>query len=92
MLTIGYYFGDENTKIEMDEIEKLPGVTVAGAPINLKIPCFTKSEIRELNKRLPGSSAEEIKEILSYLELEDIRKYIGLYKYYPNYIDVAHYT
>ncbi len=92
MLTIGYYFGDEDTTIEMDEIADLPGVTVSGTPINLKIPCFTKSEIRELNKLLPGSSAEEIKETLSYLELEDIRKYIGLYKYYPNYIDAAHYT
>ena len=92
MLTIGYYFGDDNSAIEFDSIKELPGVTVSSTPVNLKIPCFTKSEIRELNKYLPGSSAEEIKEKLPYLELADILKYIGLYKYYPNYIDATYYT
>ena len=92
MITIGYYFGDEDFTIEWDRTKELPGVTFTGTPVVLKIPCFTKSEIRELNKRLPGSSAEEIKAELPYLELEDIRKYIGLYKYYPNYIDVTYYT
>ena len=54
--------------------------------------CSFISAFRDLNKRLPGSSAEEIKEELPYLKLEDIRKYIGLYKYYPNYIDVGYYA
>ena len=61
---------------------------------NKKIKDGTKAleDYNKASKATVGNYAEEIKEILSYLELEDIRKYIGLYKYYPNYIDVAHYT
>lgn len=91
MYTIGYYF-HSNEKIETKEIEKLPGFTLSNSPICLKVPCFTRAEIREINKFLPGTKPEKIHEELPYLELADIQNYTGLYKYYPNYIDSPFYT
>jgi len=92
MLTLGYYFHDSDIKPAIEAIEHLPGVTLGDVPINLKIPCFTKAEIREINKMLPGSSLDDICSAIPYLKRSDIEKYINLYKFYPNYVDAMFYT
>ena len=54
--------------------------------------CFI-GKIRELNKLLPGSSVEEVKEKLPYLADSDaIENYMKLYKFYPNFVDSPYYT
>lgn len=92
MLTLGYYFHDRDFAIEVESIKHLPGVTLGDVPINLKIPCFTKAEIREINRMLPGSSLDDICEAIPYIKRSDIEKYISLYKFYPNYVDAMFYT
>lgn len=93
MCTVGFYFHSSDDSIDFSAIETLPGVTQDETPINLKVPRLTKAEIRELNKLLPGSSVEEVKEKLPYLADSDaIENYMKLYKFYPNFVDSPYYT
>lgn len=92
MLTLGYYFHNESEELDITNIEALPGVTKEIVPVNLKIPCLTKSEIHEINKLLPGTTLEDICNRFPFFEKGDIEKYIKLYKFYPNYIDSPYYT
>ncbi len=92
MLTLGYYFYNKSLDLDLGAVGSLPGVTGEGVPINLKIPCFTKSEIREINKLLPGTPLEDICARFPFFSKGDIEKYINLYKFYPNYIDSPFYT
>jgi len=94
MITIGYYFHDENDTQFEETLENtsLPGVTNREEPFNLIVPCFTRAEIRDINRYLPGTTADEIYEKLTYLKKKDIESYVALYKYYPNYLDTPYYT
>lgn len=94
MITIGYYFTnvtDTDTITRVEDLS-LPGVTIKDEPFDLKVPCFTRAEIRELNRFLPGTDIDEICDKLKYLKKKDIQAYISLYKYYPNYFDTPYYT
>lgn len=91
MLTIGYYIVrtdnfDESILVDM------PWCPQEEKPFSIDVPCFTKAEIREINRFLPGSTAAEIHAQLPYLEEKDIKKYIGMYKYYPNFLDSQYYV
>lgn len=91
MLTIGYYV-DKTGCFNESVLIDMPWFPKEGKPFSIDVPCFTKAEIREINRLLPGTSAEEIHTKLSYLELKDIEKYILMYKYYPNFLDSQYYV
>lgn len=91
MLTIGYYICQSDNYDETI-VESVPWRPQDGNPFTIDVPCFTKAEIREINRLLPGASAEEIHTQLSYLAEKDIKKYIGMYKYYPNFLDSQYYV
>ena len=91
MLTIGYYV-DKTDRFDESVLIDMPWVPKEEKPFSIDVPCFTKAEIREINRLLPGTSAEEIHKKLSYLELKDIEKYILMYKYYPNFLDSQYYV
>lgn len=91
MLTIGYYIDQTGVLDESDLID-MPWVPKEDKPFSIDVPCFTKAEIREINRLLPGSTAEEIHTQLSYLAKKDIEKYMVMYKYYPNFLDSQYYV
>ena len=92
MCTLGYYFHCKEKVVDFEPIKTLPGVTSGKEPVDLRVPRLTKAEIRELNRLLPGSTLEEIKKELPYLEDHDIESYKKLYRFYPNYVDSPFYT
>ena len=92
MCTLGYYFHRKEKVVDFEPIKTLPGVTSGKEPVDLRVPRLTKAEIRELNRLLPGSTLEEIKKELPYLEDHDIESYKKLYRFYPNYVDSPFYT
>ena len=92
MYTLGYYFFNDYNAFDNEAISAFPGVTTDNKPQKLLVPCFTHYEIHEMNKLLPGSTPEEIKEKIPYLDLEDIKKYTKLYQFYPHFIDSPYYT
>lgn len=94
MITIGYYFADEESwnRLCESKVSEFPWFTTSGEPKTLDVPCFTKAEIREINRLLPGTSSTEIHELLPYLNLSDIKKYAQIYKYYPNFLDSQYYV
>lgn len=91
MLTIGYYIC-RSDGFDESIVENIPWRPQEEKPYSIDVPCFTKAEIREINRLLPGATAEEIHTQLPYLEEKDIRKYIGMYKYYPNFLDSQYYV
>lgn len=91
MMTIGYYICRSDS-FDKSVVETIPWRPQEDMPYSIDVPCFTKAEIREINRLLPGATAEEIHAQLPYLEEKDIRKYIGMYKYYPNFLDSQYYV
>ena len=92
MVTIGFYIHNAESTLNINDLPTLPGVTLGDEPIDLKIPCFTRSEIGLLNRMLPGSSSKEITQKYSYFKESDVESYIALYKFYPNFSDTPFYT
>lgn len=93
MLTVGYYYANEKDwDLVKDHLQEIPWTTTAGVPRSLTIPNLTRSEIRELNKCLPGDAAESIHSRVPFLSISDIEKYSEVYKYYPNFSDSPFYT
>ena len=63
MLTIGYYYTDDaGWEAVLPTLANIPWVTTERGPRNLVIPRLTKGEIRELNRMIPGTTADEIHE------------------------------
>lgn len=94
MITIGYYFADEGSwnKLCKSKVSEFPWFTTNDESKTIDVPCFTKAEIREINRLLPGTSSQEIHDSLPYLNLADIEKYAKIYKYYPNFLDSPYYA
>ena len=93
MLTIGYYYTDSSSLESIQPtLSNIPWVNTDKSPQKLSIPCLTRSEIRELNRMLPGTPISNIHERMPYLSEADIEKYISVYKYYPNYLDSPYYV
>lgn len=94
MITIGYYLADEESwsKLCQSKVSEFPWFTTNNTPQTVDVPCFTKAEIREINRLLPGTSPSEIHDSLPYLKLSDIEKYAKIYKYYPNFLDSQYYV
>lgn len=93
MLTVGYYYAsEEDWALVKDHLQEIPWVATAETPCNLTIPNLTRSEIRELNRCLPGDDSKSIQQSLPFLTISDIEKYSEVYKYYPNFSDSPFYT
>lgn len=93
MLTIGYYYTDSSGLESIQPtLSNIPWVNTGKSPQKLSIPCLTRSEIRELNRMLPGTPISNIHDRMPYLSEADIEKYISVYKYYPNYLDSPYYV
>lgn len=91
MLTIGYYICRSDI-FDESVVGTIPWRPQEDNPYSIDVPCFTKAEIREINRLLPGATAKEIHDKLPYLSEKDISKYIGMYKYYPNFLDSQYYV
>ena len=91
MLTVGYYI-DQTGVLDESVLMDMPWVPKEERPFLIDVPCFTKAEIREINRWLPGSTAEEIHAQIPYLTQKDIEKYMVIYKYYPNFLDSQYYV
>ena len=94
MLTIGYFLAtdDEIHNIECSKASQLPWFNTTSTPSVITLPCLTKAEIREINRLIPGKDAEQVHEQIQYLSVRDIRNYMNLYKYYPNFLEAPFYT
>lgn len=94
MITIGYYFADEESwkKLCKSKVSEFPWFTTDEVAKTIDVPCFTKAEIREINRLLPGTPSTKIHDLLPYLSLSDIEKYAKIYKYYPNFLDSQYYV
>lgn len=94
MLTIGYFLAtdDELKKIKCSKAAQLPWFNISSTPSIITLPCLTKAEIREINRLIPGKDAEQVHAKIPYLSVKDIRNYMKLYKYYPNFLEIPFYT
>lgn len=91
MVTIGYYVCKSDV-FDDAIVQCIPWRPQGDEPFSIDVPCFTKAEIREINRLLPGATASEIHTKLPYLEEKDIKNYIVMYKYYPNFLDSQYYV
>ncbi len=56
------------------------------------VPAITHKELNAINQMLPQKSASEIAEEFPYIERKNIEKYIEIWRYYPNYLEVDGYV
>lgn len=94
MLTIGYFFSNEEgwVRLRSSKANEFPWFSMDKNPQKITIPCFTKAEIIAINRYLPGSTAEEILSKIPHLRETDIKNYIKIYKFYPNFLDSNYYV
>ncbi len=56
------------------------------------VPAFTRKELNAINQLLPQKSETEIAEEFPFIEKKNIKKYIDIWRYYPNYLEVDGYV
>ena len=90
MLVFGYIFYKNSDK---DKISKCAFNTVECYRNNnqvypIKIPNFTAKEIQEINKGIPDGRKFYRK--LSFLNKDDIKDYLKIYRLLPHYRETGH--
>lgn len=56
------------------------------------VPALTHKEINAINQMLPEKSVEEICDEFPFIPRNTIRKYVDIWNYYPNFLEVGNYV
>ena len=57
----------------------------------ITMPVLTNKEITLINQYLPDNDVEKIIELIPFVPAKEIKRYVKIYKYYPNFVDVGFY-
>ena len=59
----------------------------ANESYDISVPQLTWLEVRKINSLLPAENEQQVIEGISFIEASDLKDYIKVYKYYPNYLE-----
>lgn len=90
MLSIAYILvkNSDINKYEECNLNDLDIYCTKDEPFKIEVPNFTNKELQLINSYLPNKSVEDINKQLNYIPLNDIKKYMKIYRYFPNYMEV----
>lgn len=63
-----------------------------GKIYNIYVPALTHKEVNAINQLLPQNDEKLIKEEFPFIETSNIKKYMDMWRYYPNYLEVDSYV
>ena len=61
-------------------------------PYNIYVPALTHKEICFINQLIPQNNLEEIATMLPFINKNSIKRYIEIWRYYPNFFEVDNYV
>ena len=56
------------------------------------MPVLTNKEITLINQYLSDNDVEKIIELIPFVPAKEIKRYVKIYKYYPDFVDVGFYV
>ncbi len=89
MMTICYMLARENERRFLNEsdIAQVEFYKKTNSSYSISVPQLTWLEVRKINSLLPEVDEEKVIAEVPFIEPADLKKYIKVYKYYPNYLE-----
>lgn len=89
MMTICYLIARENERkfIEDGGFDKINFFCRSDESYNITVPPLTWMEVRRINSLLPTEDESQVFEEVPFIDVNDLKNYIKVYKYYPNYLE-----